>query len=62
MREWVTWLKRAIWKLWKFGEGMDRRGISIMPHRRECQSHTSQLFGVAKIERTGFEQEVVRCE
>jgi len=24
--------------------GDGRRGISIMPHRRECQSHTSQLL------------------
>lgn len=29
--------------------GDDRRGISIIPHRRERQSHTSQLFGVAKV-------------
>jgi len=28
--------------------GDGRRGISIMPHRRICQSHTSQLFGVAR--------------
>ena len=42
--------------------GDDRRGISIIPHRRERQSHTSQLFGVAKVERTGFEQDVSRCE
>jgi len=42
--------------------GGGRRGISIMLHRRECQSHTSQLFRVAKVERTGFEQEVSRCE
>jgi hypothetical protein len=62
MREWVGWLRRTIWNLWRFWEGMGRREISIMPLRRECQSHTSQLFGVAKVKRTGFEQEVARCE